>query len=262
MHLPLRRLVLGATAVVVALALAAPAAAADNAMVRVIHASPDAPNVDVWVDGTKVLTDVPYQAVSDYLNVPAGDHNLKVTPTGTTSAVIDADVTLDAGTAYTVAAINPVASISAAVLVDDRTPVPGKARLRVFHASSNAPASVDVALAGGSVLVPGLEYGKASGYLTVDPGSYDLEIRAAGDSAAALALTASLGAGQNVTAIALDDGDGVKVITTPDALAMADTATEPAGTRGVAPMVLLGLVLVTLAGILAGRRLRTVRIER
>ncbi len=256
----LRRVLLGAMGLVLTAALAAPAAAADDAMVRVIHASPDAPNVDVWLDGSKVLTDVPYRAISGYLPVPGGDHNVKVTPTGSTTPVIDANVTLSAGTAYTIAAINPVASITAAVLVDDRTPVAGKAKLRVFHASSNAPASVDVALAGGAVLVPGLDYGKASDYLTVDPGTYNLEIRAAGDTAAALTLSATLSAGQNVTAIAFDDGDGVAVATTVDAATMADTATQPMGTPALpGPMVLLGIALLTIAVILGGRRLAGAR---
>src|SRR5688572_17651539 len=85
-------------------ALAVPVSAAEETFVRVVHASPDAPNVDVWVDGVKVLTDVPYTAVSDYLPVTAGDHNVQVTATGSTDPVIEADLTLEAGTSYTVAA--------------------------------------------------------------------------------------------------------------------------------------------------------------
>lgn len=256
----LRRLLLGAMGLALTAAFVTPAAAANDAMVRVIHASPDAPNVDVWLDGTMVLSDVPYEAVSAYLPVPAGDHNVKVTPTGSTTPVIDADVTLTAGTAYTIAAINPVASIAAAVLVDDRTTVDGKAKLRVFHASSNAPAAVDVALVGGSVLVPGLAYGTASDYLTVDPGTYDLEIRAAGDTAAALTLSATLSAGQNVTAIAFDDGDGVTVITTVDAAAMPDTAVQrPAAPALPGLVILLGIGLIGVAAIIGGRRLVAAR---
>ena len=44
-----------------------------TAMVRVLHASPDAPNVDVYADGGKILSDVPFGGLSDYLKVPAGD---------------------------------------------------------------------------------------------------------------------------------------------------------------------------------------------
>ena len=92
----------GALGLVAAMAL--PVAAQDEAFVRVVHASPDAPNVDVWVDGETVLTDVPFTAVSDYLTLPAGTYNVQVTATGSTDPVIDADLTLEAGTSYTVAA--------------------------------------------------------------------------------------------------------------------------------------------------------------
>jgi len=37
--------------------------------------SPNAPNVDVYVDDEAVLTDVAFSAISSYLSVPAGgDH--------------------------------------------------------------------------------------------------------------------------------------------------------------------------------------------
>ena len=79
------------------LAIAIPATAADAARVRVLHASPDAPNVDIYLDDTKVdaLTNVPFKAISAYLSVPSGAHNVKVVPTGgtVTDAVIDAGVT-------------------------------------------------------------------------------------------------------------------------------------------------------------------------
>src|SRR5690242_6965489 len=51
-----------------------PAAFAQSATakVRVVHASPDAPAVDVWVDGSKVLSGVTFFTASDYLDLPAG----------------------------------------------------------------------------------------------------------------------------------------------------------------------------------------------
>ena len=69
-----------------------------TANVRVTHLSPDAPNVDVWVDGAKVLENVPYLAVSSYLQLPAGPYLIQVTPTGETDPkVIDATVTVEGG---------------------------------------------------------------------------------------------------------------------------------------------------------------------
>ena len=75
-----------------------------EARVRVVHASPDAPSVDVLLDDAEVLSDVPYLAASDYLAASADDHNLKVNAAGTATTVIDADVTLADGTDYTVIA--------------------------------------------------------------------------------------------------------------------------------------------------------------
>lgn len=240
------RTVLGIAGGLVLLAgLAGPTAAQNEAFVRVVHASPDAPNVDVWVDGTAVLTDVPFTAVSDYLSLPAGTYTIQVTATGTTDPVIDADLTFEAGEAYTIAAIGPLAEISATVLTDDRAPAADQARLRVFHASPSAPASVDVAVTDGPVLVAGLAYPEATDYLSVEPGTYPLDIRAAGETDAALTLEATLEAGENYTAIAMDGGEaGVQVIVATEAMEMPDTAMPMAPTSGA---TLLGLALIALA---------------
>ena len=241
--------------------LAMPAAAQNEAFVRVVHASPDAPNVDVWVDGEAVLTDVPFTAVSDYLTLPAGTYNVQVTATGTTDPVIDADLTLEAGTSYTVAATGLLADITATVLVDDRTPASGQAKLRVFHASPSAPAEVDIAVTDGPILVEGLAYPEATDYLTVDAGTYPLEIRAAGSPDAALSLEATLEAGENYTAIAIDDPDAeipVQVIVATEALVLSpDTALG----QPTMPVALIGLALVALAATtalpIAVRRVRS-----
>jgi len=81
------------------------ALAQDTAQLRVAHLSPDAPAVDVWVNGERTLTDVPFQGISDYLSLPAGEYRVQVSPAGQTEPiVIDATVALEAGTAYTMAA--------------------------------------------------------------------------------------------------------------------------------------------------------------
>lgn len=255
---------LAGTALVAALAV--PVAAADDAMVRVVHASPDAPNVDVWVDGETVLTNVPFTAVSDYLSLPAGTYNIQVTATGDTTPVIEADLALEAGTAYTVAAYGKLADISAAVFTDDTTVANGQAKLRAIHLSPSAPADVDIAVQAGDVVVPGLAYPEASGYLTLDAGDYPLEIRAAGDTAAALQFDVTLAANTNSSAFAMDAEDGVQVIAVVDAsgTAMPDTAlAAPAqaatGTTVLAGTALLGLAVLGAIRVLATRRVTTAR---
>lgn len=190
-------------AVVSSLALVsfAGAAAQDGAaMVRVVHASPDAPAVDVYVDGTLAVEGLAFPNGTDYLELPAGEHQVQVTPSGSApeEAVIDAPVTVDGGMAYTIAAVGTVAEIQPLVLEDNLSePEMGKAHLRIVHASPDAPA-VDVAVAGGPVLFENLAFPNASDYLPVDAGAYDLEVRPTGTDDVALAVPGFVATAGNV----------------------------------------------------------------
>src|SRR5918997_272398 len=181
-----RRLVVLGLALMTALALVAPAFAqgADQAQVRVAHLAPDAPNVDVYVNGDPVLTDVPY----------------------TTSPVIDVPVELAAGGAYTVAAVGLVAdgSLSAQVYEDDlRSPASANAKVRIIHASPDA-GPVDVVPRGGQALVAGLTFPEASPYAEVPAGTYTLDVNAAGTNQTALTVPdATLASGGVYSAFAV-----------------------------------------------------------
>ena len=163
---------------------------AADACVNIIHASPDAPAVDVWLNGEPALTNVPFEAFSGWMALPAGEYHVQVTATGepVDTAVIDTMLTIEAGTAYHVAAVGDLANIAPAVIEADLSQTAdGNARVRVIHASPDAP-NVDVAVTGGDVLIPDLAFGSASDYLEVPAGSYDLEVRVAGTMDVALPL--------------------------------------------------------------------------
>ncbi|WP_232343084.1 DUF4397 domain-containing protein [Halosimplex litoreum] len=157
---------------------------AGSANLRVAHFSPDAPNVDVYVDGTAVLTDVPFRAVSDYLEVSAGTHTVEITAAGDASnSVFEGDVTVADGSDYTVAAVGELdadTQFRPLVLEDDNSDIgDDMARVRLLHASPDAPA-VDVTTASGSTLFDGVSFGQA-GYVEVPAGNYTLQVR--GDTA-------------------------------------------------------------------------------
>jgi hypothetical protein len=184
----------------------------ENAWVRIVHASPDAPAVDIWVDGEVAIPGLAFGEATDYVELPAGDYDVAVTPAGAGAedAVIEATLTLEGGMAYTVAAVGEVADIEPLVLVDDLTaPADGMAHVRVVHASPDAP-DVDVAVADGPVLIEGLAFKADSGYLPVDAMSYDLEVRPAGTEDVAIDIAgfnAEAGTVYTVMAIGLA-GDG------------------------------------------------------
>ena len=260
-------------AIALAVAIAAPASASNHATVRVLHASPDAPAVDIYLDDAAVsaLTNVPFATLSDYLDVPSGDHNVKVYATGTTTdPVIDVDVTVAAGTAYTIAATDAVAAITPQVLVDDPAPDCDTAQVRVVHFSADAPA-VDIAPAGATpdeAVIKNLAYPDASDYVALPGGTYDLEVRPAGETTVALDLPGVAVEdcmAYSVFAIgsAADPavgGNGLQVVVAVDASAdpdMPETDTLPAatGSNGVPPLVLIGVAMLAFA--LSLRVLRT-----
>ncbi len=189
-----------------------PAPTPAGAEVRVAHLSPDAPAVDVWVDGKTVLEKVPFKAVSDYLTLSPGDHQIQVTPAGAKEpVVIDATVNLKAKAAYSVAATGLLNKndLKPMVLGDDRAPDKAKAKIRFIHTSPDAPA-VDVAVTGGPVLFKNVAFRKAGEYLSVDAGTYDLEVRLAGTETVALKVPGvKLDAGTNYSVFAIGlAGDG------------------------------------------------------
>jgi hypothetical protein len=247
--------ILAATALLAISAL--PALAADNAQLRVLHASPDAPAVDIWINDAVVdgLTDVPFGTLSGYLEVPAGDYNVKVFAAGTdTDPVIDADVTLASGKAYTAAAIGELASITAAVFEDGGMAAADKAMARVIHLSPDAPA-VDVAPDGADpadAVVKGLEFPDATDYLSLDAGSYDLEVRLAGTTDVALQLDpVDLEAGMAYSIFAIGsaaadpmDDNALQVLIGIDPTMLPDTA------MGGQEMAAAGAPILLIAGLL------------
>lgn len=198
-----------------------------NALLRVVHASPDAPAVDVLLDGKVVLNNVAYQAFSGYLTVPAGTRNVKVNAAGTSTTVLDLTGTLKADSAYTVVAFDQLSNLQALGLDDDLSdPAAGNVKVRLVHGSPTA-GTVDIYVTAPGADLTGLaptlsqvDLGVESGYLEVPAGDYQVRITPTGSKTPALDTgTLTLTAGQIRTAIAVDAPGGglpLGVILMPD----------------------------------------------
>jgi hypothetical protein len=169
---------------------------ATPAELRVIHASPDAPAVDVVVNensANPVLQDVPFQAVSGYLAVPPGTYDVKVTAANNPGAiVIDADLALEAGRQYSVFATGTLATIAPYVLTDDNRPVATAAKVRIVHTAPSA-GNVDiyvtapgVGIANVAPAFAGVPFRAETGYVSLAGGSYDVTVTVAGTKTAAI----------------------------------------------------------------------------
>lgn len=207
-----------------------------DACINVVHASPDAPAVDVYLNGEVALEGLEFGAISGWVAVPAGEHQIQVTAAGEdiSTAVIDVTVELEGDAAYHVAATGLLADITPQVyqvnLSDLDSMGDPMARIRVIHTSPDAPA-VDIALAGGDVLISNLAFPNASDALDVPAGSYDLEVRPTGTTDVALDLPGvELEGGMVYDVFAIGQvGDGtLTVLVVPSTTAGAMMAATPA----------------------------------
>jgi hypothetical protein len=267
---PIKRSRLAALAVASAalIALAAPAAAADDAMVRVLHGSPDAPAVDVYVDGEKVggeLAGLEFGDLSDYVALPAGTYDLKVCAAAdeTLCPIVADDVAVEAGAMYTIAATNVLASIEAQIIADDPAPSDGETQVRVVHFSADTPAVDVLTQDGATAVVDALAYPDATDYLTLDPGAYDLKVCADADNSVCPldpdSLDLASGTSYSVFAIGSLEGDSLTAVVAVDAMAAPETSTaDPNAAPAPAPwavLTFLGLAALGLA--LGSARLAT-----
>jgi len=113
---------------------------------RVVHASPDAPNVDVYFDDEAAFEDLGFGTASAYSDIQPGTYQVQITAAGDQETVVfEEEVTIEPGqvttaVVYGEAAGGPETALDVQLLEDDLTD-PGEemARLRLFHAVPDAP---------------------------------------------------------------------------------------------------------------------------
>lgn len=161
-----------------------PMSSTANTQVRVIHASHDAPAVDVAIDNVVAISDLAYRASSGYAEITAGTRNIKVTPAdATTPVVIEADLMFGEDKTYTVFAVDELSQIGAVVVEDDRSINSSKAKIRFAHLSPDAPA-VDIRIDSGDgpAVFSNRAFTDVSSYIEVDAGTYTFAVTPAGSN--------------------------------------------------------------------------------
>lgn len=172
-----------------------------TARVRVLHVSPDAPNLDVLFDGARVLSNVPYSASSGYLVFPTGTHRITFNVAGTATTLIDLSENLANAAAYTVIAANFVANIQGLTVTDQTVAPPaGQAAIRAIHMAPDA-GPVDVLL-NDRVVFANILFGANSGYLNLVAGTYDVKVNIAGTSTTLIETTLTANAAANYSVVA------------------------------------------------------------
>ncbi|GAA0418732.1 hypothetical protein GCM10009133_28890 [Cocleimonas flava] len=187
-----------------------------RARLRVVHASADAPPVDISVDGSEVLSDVPFGVGSDYLEILGDSYNIDVAAAANSASVINADLTFDSQMDYTIAAVNSLNNIEPIVLLDDNQPPDaGNVKVRLIHAAPSAGlvdiyiTAPDADINSISPTISNFDFKDNSDYLEVVAGDYQVRITLATTKTVAIDTgTLSLDDGQIRTAFAVDPVPG------------------------------------------------------
>ncbi|WP_176584164.1 DUF4397 domain-containing protein [Priestia megaterium] len=187
---------------------------AQNAEVRIVHASPDAPAVDIFVDDKALVEGAKFKDVANSLPLAAGSHKVEVYEAktkGTKDSIIEATLVVDGGKSYTVAAVNKAENLELQAFTNNKQGMDGKASLRVAHLSPDAPA-VNVGPKGAAPLFKDLSFKSISGYQVVNPGSYDLSVSTADGKEILNLPGTNLQSGKNYTVLAVNTADKLEPI--------------------------------------------------
>ncbi len=161
----------------------------NTAHVRVLHAVPDAPNVDVYSDGALLVRNIAFGDITGYLPIAQGTYEIAIYPTGTmTTPVVNQLLTVNDNQNLTIAAIGMLNTISGLKITDSNQPMQGNnAMVRFIHLSPNAPA-VDITLPDGTIVFKNISYMQGTNYAAVPPSTYTLQVKPTNTSTVVLTV--------------------------------------------------------------------------
>jgi len=217
----------------------------DGAMLRVVHASPNAPAVDIYAEGvtSPIWTGAAYTQTTDYTPLAAGDYNIQLRAAGADPATPPAFetglITVPEGATITAIAVGNFGSVNDAdrfrilLAVENFTnPGASNAAVRIIHGSPDAPTvGIDVG-DDGTADVPNFERFADTGEAGVAlPAATELQI----------AILAGATRVTGFTTPALPDGAELFVIAT-GFLAQKPNADDGFGLLAVGPSGTIGLL--------------------
>lgn len=149
--------------------------------VRVLHAVPADLRVDVYAGRQQIAKNLSFGAISDYVSLPVGNHEIQVYAAGTTTTPVLRNMLMVEPNSIHTIAITGTPDTVGLLAISDRMDRMEQRRsmVRFCHLSPNAPA-VDITLSDGTPLFRNVSYKQITQYLMVDPMNYTLQVRLAG----------------------------------------------------------------------------------
>ncbi|MFD3001923.1 DUF4397 domain-containing protein [Pontibacter toksunensis] len=175
--------------------------------IAIYHGAPDAPDVDIFVDNTRINNQsFKYANYSDYFNfVAPGNHRLKFTPVNASNALIDTALTFKEGDIYSLFLVDRLQEVELLAVEDSLiTPGANEVGLRVVQLSPDAPA-MDIVLVKSSTntsFSTNMDFRDSTPFRKTPSGTHTVQLRDAGSEELLLAVpNITLEAGRNYSFI-------------------------------------------------------------
>jgi hypothetical protein len=186
-----------------------------NVRVRLVNALTSSQSLNFLIDNQVAASGVAFGGASSYVSVAEGSHRLQAQASATGTTLLDFTQDLNAAGAFSLIPAPGLSSSGALFLPDDPTPVAGQVKVRVVHvAAAPGPISVYVTsptadLTSATPIAQTLNFGAASTYVVLAPGSYRVRVTPAGVPSTILIDSGTLNLGaSSVRTFLLTDSPG------------------------------------------------------
>ncbi len=149
--------------------------------IRFLHASPNSPALDIYIDGKKAVSNLLYGSLAGYAALPTELHKIETYSAGqSTNPLLSISITLGKDTFTTMTLAGLLPNLWHRFYRDMKESIPtNESYIRFVHMSPNAPA-LDVVTETGDVLFSSITFGRTEQYKKINPGIYKLLVRASG----------------------------------------------------------------------------------
>ncbi len=149
--------------------------------IRVFHAAPGAPEVDIYANGRIIARRIAFGQFSDYIAVDSGTYIIEGFPVGLhDSPVLRVNVPIAERKVYTLAIIGILPNIGILPVDDVYQPISSdRTNIRFINLSPNAP-GLSLGIRGGMELFSDISYTEVSDYRAMPPGRHNLVVTPTG----------------------------------------------------------------------------------
>lgn len=185
----------------------------DTGLLRFVAVSPDAPHVNLLIDGATQGSNLAYGNTTDYVTVKAVNSPLQAVPVNSSSPLLDTTVSVTKSGHQTLLMTGATANIKSLLLTDGgTTSSTGNGYVRVINTSvTMGPADVYIVtgasgITGATPVIAALDFDGSSSYQLVAAGNYRVVMTTPGTKSILLDTgPLNLTGSQNWTVLVLDN---------------------------------------------------------